>query len=321
MKILALLHGYPPLQNAGAEWMLHEMLKFCVEKGHDVEVLMPISEMKPYVLEGVKVNFDTWAYTQTAIKDCDIIISHLDRAGRSLNICEFYKKPFVQVIHNSNYYGILAAKHRPHPLRFAYCIYNSEFTKSDCKYPNPSVVVHPPVDPKRYKVKRGKKITLINLFDRKGGLFFGDLAKLMPDYDFLGVEGGYGKQNKVNLPNMQYMDNVADARKFYSETRILLMPSVYESYGRTGIEAMVSGIPVIASPTPGLKESLGDAGIFCQLDSPLKWVDAIKKLDDTKYYNEVSKKCVDRSKEVELMINQELIDMEIFLNDVFMKRV
>jgi glycosyltransferase involved in cell wall biosynthesis len=349
MKILALVHGYPPVQNAGAEWMLHEMLKFCVERGHGVEVRLPISGLKPYNLEGVRVEKDTWEETKESVKTADIIISHLDRAGRSLNVCEFYKKPFIQVIHNSNYYGILASKHRELVNRFVYVVYNSEFTKVACKYPNPSCIVHPPVDSTRYRVgekkpakvkikgvktievqtikqedkpvKSGKKITLINLFERKGGLFFNDLIRLMPDYEFLGVEGGYGKQEKSNLPNVTYMENTPDARNIYSQTRILLMPSQYESYGRTGIEAFCSGIPVIATPTPGLLESLGDAGIFCSLESPLKWVEAIKKLDDEKYYSEVSKKCIERAKDIEINSEKELNDMVNFFEDVLNKRV
>lgn len=322
MKFLCLVHGYPPFQNAGAEWMVHEMLKFLVANGHKVEVLVPINKIQPYEIEGVYVNVDTYRYTTDAVKNCDMIISHLDRSGKALNYAEFYKKPFVQVIHNTNYYGILTAKHRERGNgRFAYVVYNSEFTKKEMKYPNPSVVVHPPVDPKRYKTKRGKKLTLINLFERKGSPLFHDLARLLPDYEFLGVEGGYGRQLKENLPNVQYMENTKDAKKIYSQTRVLLMPSLYESYGRTAIEAMCSGIPVIANPTPGLIESMGDAGIFCRNESPLSWVEAIKKLDDPVEYKKASEAATKRAEEVTGGSKKELEDMEQFFMDIIQRRV
>lgn len=324
MKILVLVHGYPPLQNAGAEWMLHEMNKYLVKCGHKVEVLLPISNLTGYDLEGVKVGFDHFKYTTEAIKACDVVISHLDRAGKALNYCEFYRKPFVQIIHNTNDYGILRTKHHEQGHgRFVYVVYNSIYTRDTMKYPNPSCLVHPPVDPVRYKVPRkGTKITLINLFERKGGRFFLDLARLMPDYPFLGVEGGYGRQEKdENIYNVEYMENTPDARKIYAKTRILLMPSLYESYGRTAVEAMCSGIPVIAAPTPGLKESLGSAGIFCNLESPLSWVEAIKKLDDPEEYKTASKNALERSKIIEKSVDSELDNFEKFIMDIINRRV
>ncbi|WP_262928542.1 glycosyltransferase family 4 protein [Streptomyces sp. CBMA152] len=46
----------------------------------------------------------------------------------------------------------------------------------------------------------------------------------------------------------------------YSRSRVILMPSLYESWGRVAVEAFASGIPVIAHTTPGLVESMGEAG-------------------------------------------------------------
>lgn len=343
MKILAMVHGYPPLQNAGAEWMLHEMLKYLSEQGHYCEVRLPISEIKPYKYEGVNVEVDEWRHTKNAVQEADLIISHLDRAGRALNVCEAYRKPFVQVIHNTNKYDILNSKHREmNDGRFVYVVYNSEFTFREMRYRVPGIIVRPPVDSSRYRIskrtrtvkikevqtkietvkadnkpfKRGENITLINLFVRKGGVFFGDIARMMPDHQFLGVEGGYGKQEKTNLPNVKYLGNTPQIRDVYAQTRILLMPSQYESYGRTGVEAMSAGIPVIANPTPGLKESLGGAGIFCDLKDPKSWVEAIKALDDEKTYNEASKKCLARYAEIEEQSDKELKELEIFLQNI-----
>jgi glycosyltransferase involved in cell wall biosynthesis len=317
MRILAIVHGYPPVQNAGAEWMLHEVLSYLVKQGHYCEVAMP--KATEYTFDGVVVKDDS--DIRGKVGRSELVISHLKQAGRSINVCEYYNKSYVQIIHNSNYYGYLSSKHREKASRFAYVVYNTEHIKKEMNYPNPSIVVHPPVDPSRCKTKKGTKITLINLFERKGGKFFHELAKLMPDYEFLGVEGGYGNQEKSTLPNVKYMSNTSDVKKIYSQTRILLMPSMYESYGIVGIEAMMSGIPVIASPTPGLKESLSTAGIFCQLDSPLKWVEAIKKLDDLEYYKKASSSCVERAKDVEKAVNKELVNMESFFQDIIEKRV
>ncbi|MGY0063372.1 glycosyltransferase [Streptomyces sp. LZ34] len=56
------------------------------------------------------------------------------------------------------------------------------------------------------------------------------------------------------------------------------MPSVYESYGMAAVEAMCSGIPVIAAPTPGLVESLSWASTFAAGDDLDGWVSTIRHL-------------------------------------------
>jgi glycosyltransferase involved in cell wall biosynthesis len=85
----------------------------------------------------------------------------------------------------------------------------------------------------------------------------------------------------------------------YARTRILLMPSEYESWGRAGVEAMASGIPVIASPTPGLKESLGKAGVFVNRGNRDGWQAAIERLDDPAAYAAASSAALRRSKQLD----------------------
>jgi glycosyltransferase involved in cell wall biosynthesis len=82
----------------------------------------------------------------------------------------------------------------------------------------------------------------------------------------------------------------------YARTRILLMPSDYESWGRVGVEAVASGIPVIAHPTEGLTESLGPAGTFCDRDNVDVWQKAIEMLDDPAVYRAASRRAKARSK-------------------------
>jgi len=298
--------------------MLHEMNKFLVEQGHHVDVLIPITKVEPYDFEGVKVYPDSYPTNRDFIKKADVIVTHLDRSGKAINLAEYYNKPLVYVNHNSNNLGIL--RHKPQIKR--YVVYNSEFTKQAMNYPCPGIIVHPPVDGKRYKVnKRGSKLTLVNLFHRKGSQTFLQIARMLPDRDFLGVEGGYGKQEKDNLPNVTYMGNQKDMKKVYSQTRILLMPSLYESYGRTAVEAMASGIPVIAAPTDGLIEALGEAGIFAPAENPQAWVDAIKSLDDEDAYNKQSKKCLERFKRIAEETKRELEDFENFMFDIFDRKI
>jgi len=77
------------------------------------------------------------------------------------------------------------------------------------------------------------------------------------------------------------------------------MPSAYESWGRTGIEAAASGIPTIAHPTPGLLESLGKSGTFVARDDIAGYVEAIRAFDDPQLYKAKSNAARARSRELE----------------------
>ena len=126
------------------------------------------------------------------------------------------------------------------------------------------------------------------------------LARRMPEKNFLAVLGFQGKLPlEQGPPNVTYIPFVPDIRTVYAELGILIMPSDYESWGRVGLEAMCSGIPVIAHPTPGLVESLSYAGLFCDRDRVEDWVQTIRSLEDPRFYREVSEKCIRRSRELD----------------------
>lgn len=73
--------------------------------------------------------------------------------------------------------------------------------------------------------------------------------------------------------------------------KILPIPSQWEeAFGRVAIEAMVNGIPVIASNVAGLRDSVGEGGILIEKDNLSQQVDEILKLNDMGYYKKISKK-------------------------------
>jgi glycosyltransferase involved in cell wall biosynthesis len=96
------------------------------------------------------------------------------------------------------------------------------------------------------------------------------------------------------------MDNTPYIQSVYAKTDILLVPSKEESWGRVAVEAMSSGIPVIAHPTPGLLESCHSAGIFCDRNNISAWVKEIRRLkNDAAWRKEVSEKCLARAKDLD----------------------
>ena len=301
MNIVASVHLYPPDHNCGAEWMLHYMLKDLQAKGHHVRVLLHDANKykirNNYVFDGIDVFPPNPIVIENLMRWSHAVFTHLDYTRWTIHAAKLYKKPVFHLIHNSHPYPeIVDAEKKQH------IIYNSLWLKELLNYNFSNFIVTPPVDYNYYDLgnepEKSEYITLINLNENKGGKIFGEIARAMPHKSFLGVFGSYDEQITQNLPNVTYVPNSPDIKQWYAKTRILLMPSKYESWGRTATEAMCSGIPVICTDTPGLKENCDKAGIYIKDRNNVKdWVEAITKLDDKKAYSWASRKAKARSRE------------------------
>ncbi len=143
---------------------------------------------------------------------------------------------------------------------------------------------------------QGDCITLVNANQNKGVHLFLDLARKMPNRKFLGVLPYYGELQVPPSPsNIEWVKFDDDIRNVLKRTRILLVPSYYESFGRIAVEAMLNRIPVLySSPnknsvypggsTEGLHEWIQPAGIACNRDAPDEWIRAVESLDDLDTY-------------------------------------
>jgi glycosyltransferase involved in cell wall biosynthesis len=289
MNILARVHLYPPNHCAGAEMMLHELLKALVARGHRVQVHLSrfCPARAPYVRDGVEIFPRATADWQAEASKADVLMTHLDNTSTVISAALLYDKPLVQVLHNT---------HAPTRM-WASCkndllIYNSDWMATELGRHDNGIVVRPPVWVADYEVEHpgfGWAATLVNLNEAKGGLIFAQLAALMGDTEFIGVIGAYGEQLLPHLPNVEIRPHGSDMRAVYQDTRVLLMPSSYESYGRVAVEAMCSGIPVIATDTPGLREALGDAGIFMRPGAnALEWEHMVAAVLDAPDYDELA---------------------------------
>jgi glycosyltransferase involved in cell wall biosynthesis len=66
---------------------------------------------------------------------------------------------------------------------------------------------------------------------------------------------------KKSLQNVTVTKNTTDMRPIYARAKLILVPSLWwESFPRVAIEAMMNGIPAIATDRGGLPEIIGNAG-------------------------------------------------------------
>ena len=113
------------------------------------------------------------------------------------------------------------------------------------------------------------------------------LAKKMPNTNFIGVKGGYGQQiTDTTLPNLRYIETTPDIASVLRQTGILIMPSNSETWGRTAVEAMAAGVPVIHSESQGLIECMEGAGMMCVHDDENAWGEAIEKINGDPAFRE-----------------------------------
>ncbi len=137
--------------------------------------------------------------------------------------------------------------------------------------------------------RAGPFITFFNPIPRKGFEIAHTLVTVrFKDRPFLFVEGFIDSEahgiSLVRSGNLVHARSSPDVATIYAMTRLLIIPSQWEEpFGRVAIEGMYNRIPVIASNTGGLFESVGDGGIliddFKDIDH---WVDAITQLDEPK---------------------------------------
>lgn len=303
MRVLAMIPDYPP-RGVGSWVMTHNLLRALVAKGHSVDVVLAMAQGDPYEVDGVRV----WPHRDKSdpfrfVDDASVIVTHVESAGRPIALGDARGVPVVQIAHNAGAFTESALRRRSAALTVFNSRHVAERMAGLCVR---SLVIHPPVDPAEYTTDPGDAVTLVNLSENKGAETFYSLAERFPDRPFLGVRGGYGVQvtprGPDDVPNVTVLAHVPPDQmrdQVYARTRVLLMPSAQESWGRVGIEAMSSGIPVIAAPTAGLRESLGDAGLFADRDDLDGWEQALRRLLDGRRWKAASRKAKARAAELD----------------------
>lgn len=293
MKFLAYTHANPLIQGSGGEKYLQGFLESLAEEGNFCLCLSTNEEKwKKKKHNGVFYEHENNITLEEEIEKIkpDFIITQFFKSERAIKEAHKNKIRVIYLVHND--FEISTGRELRLLKENDIAVFNTFWIGKKMNTKAKKFVIHPIIKPEKVKLTR-EYITLINPTKQKGAQIFDILAMKNPDKKFLAVGGGYGNQCNFKRNNITQIPNTQKIWKdVYSKTRILLMPSMYESYGMCAAEASSLGIPVIASQTAGLRECLGNSSI---LINSVKWIDWDKKLkyldDDNIYlrYSEIVK--------------------------------
>jgi hypothetical protein len=280
INILFHIPLYVDVQLSGGEKTAQDFAEYLKSTGeYNVRIIADRTNKNSYNGIDIFNENNTEIPVQHLYKWADVVFTHLGKQGKAVNYSKMNKVPCFIYMHNTN--GSVLAKAR----KELGVLYNSYFTQHRVSKDfrgNKQALVRPILTLDTSFNSNGKNITLINLNENKGGLILRQIAERMPEYNFLAVTGGYAKQFTHQPLNVTVLPQQEDMSKVYADTKLLIMPSKYESYGRTAAESIGYGIPVLyANTDTALEEVVGNAGEpVNNRDDVNAWVKGIKWIDN-----------------------------------------
>lgn len=76
---------------------------------------------------------------------------------------------------------------------------------------------------------------------------------------------------------VRFLGHVSDMAAAFARADVVVLPSLDEAAGSVLIEAMASGVPVVASAVGGIPELVGDAGILVSSRDRQAWIPALRR--------------------------------------------
>ena len=286
-RVLVLSDLWPPFPG-GAERLAFNLSRHLLHHGMDVQVWTGYEH--PQQFDGPPVQrtdmfgvFDTQPLGAAFVRDLlgavnpDVVLTHHLYAHQYADVLAASGVPFVQVVLNGE--RIPAAE---------FAVYISDWVRNqhhDAQAQDMTIV--PPAMPDVVAPEHGQHIGFIKPIHHKGVDLVYRLAHRLPHERFLVLRGEWQDLEIISdLPNVVYLDPVADMREFWGQVRMVLAPSLSEDAGTVGQEAALNGVPCRSSDSGGHPQN-NAGGIELTLTRMSKWVRAIRALDQPSYYDRV----------------------------------
>lgn len=283
MKILSVISKGYPIMGGAQTTNIAFLKKLSKRFRHDCRIYTSSFLKKTVLCDGIRITtFRDIDELQVMIQELnpDVILSTLEVSHDVIRVAKKYNLPVVVRIGGFEYcppttgekaaWGLSLNKEYPKKkerdcvLREADTIVTASCylkKRMQDKYSANSKVIFPEfmkeaLLPESLRIPQKGYITGSCGFAYKGADIFYRLAKIFKDEKFLLI----GTVDYRYVERFRQLNNVIIAdysapKKFLAMSKIVLVPSQCpEGFGRIAVEAMASGIPVLASFTGGLKE-------------------------------------------------------------------
>ena len=284
--IAAFLHGYPPFWSMGGEVSTHRTLR------HIPGSIVFTDTDTEYEIDGVRVmplpgtSADEIRDAAESVK-ADVLFAHSTlsvetvRAGRRSGI------PTVLAVHAPPRFAADLRRAWSAATVRLYNTWEARRAWSDHR----GWVLHPPAGhPWTEDISgSGNALTLTSSLMNKGAEKVLKLAAMWPSRRFIIVESPahltHGRpqffEEAATIPNVEIWPRLHPDKmgELWAETRVLLVPSRYETYGMSAVEAAWHGIPSAHVDTPHVREGIGPAARLLGKHSVEELAQAVQEIE------------------------------------------
>ena len=193
-----------------------------------------------------------------------------------------------------------------------YCVSSQVFDRLKMSIPSSKLrLTSTGVDPKIFynmNIKRKKQIIQVGqLMWYKGHKYLinamPEILKIFPDYKLIIVGNGKLKEEITNLikdnnlqESIEMLSNLShqELRKLYSESSLMIMPSLFEGLPKVLLEAFACGLPAVITDACNAENISNNRAVIVKKKSSNALSKAIVKiLSDKLMWEKYSKNCLD----------------------------